>query len=325
MAYVPKEDRFKGFARGWFLVAFSDELKAGDVQNMRYFGQELVLFRTQEGVAHVLNAYCPHLGAHLGKGKVIGDALECPFHAWRFDGTGQCVDIPYCERIPPKAQTRAWRTDEVNGMIFVWHDPQGNTEPEYTIPVLEEYTSGKWLPWVTSKLMIRTHPKEIVENVVDKAHFSPVHNTEIEAFENEFIDHMAIQRAAGVAYPQGGGKDNFKINATYYGPAYQLSKMEGVLSSRLVNAHTPIDENSLDLRFAVSLKIMGNAEKTRTFAQMYCDNLRNGFHEDIDIWENKLYRDTPVLCAGDGPIIKLRTWYQQFFQPSSTDQPQDAP
>ena len=325
MAYVAKEDRFKGFARGWFLVAFSDELKPGDVQKMRYFGQELVLFRTEEGDAHVLDAYCPHLGAHLGKGKVVGGSLECPFHAWRFNGEGECTEIPYCEKIPKKAKTRAWRTDEVNGMIFVWHDPRGDTEPEYRIPVLEEYGTDAWLPWTTSILTIKTHPKEIVENVVDKAHFGPVHNTHVHTFENEFVDHMGIQRAAGVAYPQGGGKDEFSINATYYGPAYQVSKMEGVLSSRLINAHTPIDEGSLHLRFAVSLKIIGdNTEKTEKFAQFYSNNLRDGFHEDIEIWENKLYRETPVLCAGDGPIIKLRSWYQQFFQPPEDDSAQDA-
>lgn len=57
------------------------------------------MFRGQEGQAHVLNAYCPHLGANLAVGgRVVGNCIECPFHGWRFEGSdGKCVKIPYAE------------------------------------------------------------------------------------------------------------------------------------------------------------------------------------------------------------------------------------
>lgn len=57
----------------------------------------MVVFRTESGVANVFDAYCPHLGAHLGiGGKVIGDCIECPFHLWSFRSTdGECVKVPY--------------------------------------------------------------------------------------------------------------------------------------------------------------------------------------------------------------------------------------
>jgi cholesterol 7-dehydrogenase len=60
-------------------------------------GEHFVVFRTEKGVASVLDAYCPHLGAHLGIGsRVIGDCVECPFHGWQFRGEdGQCTSIPY--------------------------------------------------------------------------------------------------------------------------------------------------------------------------------------------------------------------------------------
>jgi 3-ketosteroid 9alpha-monooxygenase subunit A len=47
---------------------------------------------------------------------------------------------------------------------------------------------------------------------------------------------------------------------------------------------------------------------------MYVENLRLGFHEDIAIWENKVYRESPRLVDGDGPIGKLRAWYKQFYR-----------
>ena len=56
------------FPNGWFKVCFSDELEVGDVKPLHQFGQELVIYRTEDGTARVLDAFCPHLGAHLGYG-----------------------------------------------------------------------------------------------------------------------------------------------------------------------------------------------------------------------------------------------------------------
>ena len=307
-------NELQGYPRGWFVIGFSDELSPGDVKPLKYFGRELVLFRGEDGTVVVLDAYCPHLGAHLGfGGKVVDCTIRCPFHAWRFDRDGRCVEVPYASKIPLRAQIAAWPVRERNGLIFVWHSRSGEA-PDYEIPVIEEYGKSEWTAWHKKLLTIRTHPKEIVENVADKAHFPKVHGTHVSKFENEFVDHMAIQRTEGVAYPRGGGEDRFKLTATYYGPAYQITEMESVLENRLLNCHTPIDEHTLHLRFGVMLKLAGNAAKTAKFAEMYVENLQVGFGEDIAIWEHKLYRDAPLLCDGDGAIGKLRRWYRQFYE-----------
>ena len=222
------------------------------------------------------------------------------------------MEIPYAKKIPKKACVPSYTVEEKNGLVFMWHHPAG-TPPEFDIPVIEEWGKPGWTRWTISKLELQTHPKEIVENVVDKAHFPRVHQTNIESFENEFDGHKATQKTKGVAYPLGGGKDEFEITATYFGPGYQISWMKGVLETRLINAHTPIDEHRLDLRFGVLMKFLGSEEKTKKIADMYTQNLTLGFHQDRAIWENKKYREIPVLCDGDGPIIKLRQWYAQFY------------
>jgi cholesterol 7-dehydrogenase len=63
-------------------------------------GEQLVVFRDEKGEAHILDAYCPHMGANLGVGgRVVGDCIECPFHGWKFRGyDGKCTEVPYSEK-----------------------------------------------------------------------------------------------------------------------------------------------------------------------------------------------------------------------------------
>ena len=90
---------------GWFVMDESRNLAPGEMRSLHAFGKDLVLFRAETGEARLVDAYCPHLGAHLGMGgKVDGDGIRCPFHGWRFDGeTGRCTDVPYLEGGRPPA------------------------------------------------------------------------------------------------------------------------------------------------------------------------------------------------------------------------------
>ncbi len=306
---------FAGYPRGWFVVQFSDELAPGQVKPLRYFGKELVVFRTDAGHARVLDAFCPHMGAHLAHpGRVEGEGIVCPFHAWKFDGAGTCVSVPYATKIPAKARIDAWPTVEKNGMVYVWHDADGRG-PDWEVPDVEGFGTDAWTGWNHSVLEIKTHPREIVENIVDTAHFLPVHGTAAENFRNEFEGHVAVQHNEGIAYPLGGGEDRYKLTATYFGPAYMVTHMRGVLESMLINAHTPIGPNLLHLRFAVALKKDGGREPSAKFLARYVDNLRAGYLQDVAIWEHKVFRPRPVLCDGDGKIPALRKWYGKFFEP----------
>lgn len=311
---APATHAMHGFPRGWFVVAFSDELPPRGVLPLRYFGRALVLFRGEDGVARALDAHCPHLGADLGAGGVVrGNGLRCPFHHWVFDEAGLCVEIPRCDRIPRQARLGVWPVCERNHMIFIWYHRDG-APPDFDVPRLRVETEEGWLPWRHARMRIRTHSREIVENVVDVQHFPTVHGTEITTFENEFVDERAVQRTTGVAYPRGGGKDRFELEATYHGPGYQITDMRGWLHSMLVNAHTMIDDHTLDLRFGVSIKPRGSSQETEGFLDAYVKNLTTGFMEDVQIWENKVWRDQPLLSSADGPIMRLRRWYAQFYQ-----------
>jgi 3-ketosteroid 9alpha-monooxygenase subunit A len=299
------------YPRGWFVVAFSSEIPPLGVRSMHFFGEQLVGFRGEDGAVHVLDAYCAHMGAHLGDGVVSGNSIQCPFHAWRYCGTGECVEIPYAKKIPPKARQRAWTVREVNGVVLVWHDERGGA-PDFEVPLIPDFGSPDWTTWNTFHYPIKTHPREIVENLADRAHFPSVHRTEIDEFEFSVEGHTATQRVKGRAHV-AGGVDRFASSTTYHGPGYLLMRMSGAMQNYMLVAHTPVDTMSLELRMGVMLKNVAKPVEMASLVALYMSNLKSGFEDDIKIWERKLYREIPVLCDGDGPITQLRRWYRQFY------------
>src|SRR5262245_37759954 len=177
------------FPNGWFRVAFSNELRPGGVIPLRYFSRDFVLFRTSDGTPHLLDAYCPHLGAHLGYGgRVEGNAIRCPFHGWLWGGQGSCMEVPYARKVPPTAQIRTWPVREVNGLIMIYYHAQAEP-PHWQVPELAEYRSPEWTPCrPVHRWKIRSHPQEIAENGIDTAHMPLVHYQQTRAIESEAFE-----------------------------------------------------------------------------------------------------------------------------------------
>ncbi|HET8704799.1 MAG TPA: Rieske 2Fe-2S domain-containing protein, partial [Pseudomonadales bacterium] len=82
------------YARGWHCIGRIDQYNEKPVM-LNYFGTKLVAYRGASGDLHVLDGYCPHMGADLSMGYVEGDSIRCAMHAWRWGKDGVCDDIPY--------------------------------------------------------------------------------------------------------------------------------------------------------------------------------------------------------------------------------------
>src|SRR3546814_13153829 len=115
------------YPTGWFWVAWSHEVSVEDAPRpLRYFGRDLVLYRGASGRPVVLDAHCPHLGAHLGYGgSVCDDDIVCPFHGWRWAPDGSNVEIPYDDKITTSRTVGAWSVPADCGGILVGHDAPG--------------------------------------------------------------------------------------------------------------------------------------------------------------------------------------------------------
>src|SRR5215217_5841081 len=83
---------------GWFCVGYPENFPAGEPKALYYFARHLVGWRDERGEMHVNDAFCPHLGAHLGHGGTVDDCqIVCPFHGWKYDAAGENTEIPYSD------------------------------------------------------------------------------------------------------------------------------------------------------------------------------------------------------------------------------------
>jgi len=301
------------FAEGWYLVCWSADLGPGEVMPLRYFARDFVLFRTESGEPKLLDAHCPHLGAHLGYGgRVEGDEVICPFHGWRFSSEGRCTAVPYASRIPPRAAIRSYAVSEHSEMILAYIGREGSS-PSYEVPPIDELDDPAWTPLERSEVTIATQPREVIENIADRAHFGPVHGQFIDDFEMIIDGPRAIQRTMGRGGTLDGKPIPVKTVATYHGPAVQFTHLGWAYDMVLINAHVPIDEDQLQLRFGVSLRTGEGTKIDRKVILRHVAAARDGYFQDVAIWEHKRWRDRPLLADGDGPIGKIREWYQSFF------------
>jgi len=342
------------FARGWHIVAFSQELGAGEVKALHYFNLDLVLFRGESGAAAVLDAYCPHLGAHLaGTGsRVIGDSLRCPFHGWQFDGAGSCTAIPYARKIPERARSgalKAWPVVEKNGFIAIWHDPE-NGEPNWELPDIPDWGPQGWGDWRFNRARIKAHGREIIENIVDIGHFPSVHGGVALQFDNTFTPYSVSQESriqadarAELIQPADFALDLNQWRrqqlspdarqwgvGTYHGPAimYFYNTSEGgyaPFKSWWVNYHTPINDTEVELTSGVIVASLNERPLPPEFVENYPLAAIAAFSQDVEVWKTKIYRSDPILCDGDGPIHKLRKWYNRFYLPRAREHWDETP
>ena len=316
------------FARGWHCLGLARDFSDGKPHQVLAFGQKLVVFAGSDGALNVLDAYCRHMGGDLSQGTVKGDEIACPFHDWRWGGDGRCKQIPYARRVPLRARTASWPTLVQDGMLFVWNDPEGKQPPaDVTIPRIEGASRDDWTDWVWYTTVIEgSNCREIVDNVVDMAHFFYVHYSFPTYFKNVFEGHVATQYQKGLGRedvrPQSkSGAPNLLGNtsvASYHGPSFMIDDLtyhyeDGDVNSVLINCHYPITENSFVLQYGIMVEKAAHLADPESMARKMGDYIKIGFEQDVEIWRNKARIDNPLLCEEDGPVYQLRRWYEQFY------------
>jgi nitrite reductase/ring-hydroxylating ferredoxin subunit len=178
-----------GFNESWYPICTSEELGRGAVLSVVFLHGRAVAWRGEDGVAHVTSPFCPHLGADLQLGTVVGNNLRCVFHHWQFDGTGACVQHPKGDVTPASARLFAFPTQERFGLVWAFN----GKEPTFDLP-------GFSIP--DDQLVHRVDadpfdypvdPYVLFSNSMDFAHLEAVHGlTLISDPDDVRIDRMGI-------------------------------------------------------------------------------------------------------------------------------------
>lgn len=306
------------YAIGWFQVAYSDELSAGEVRTLHYFGRDLVLWRDRDGQVVLCDAYCPHLGAHLGFGGVVtDDGMRCPLHGWLFDADGRCVAVPAGALDGPDgpaidsvAALRIYPTIETDSLVLAWFHPAA-AAPGFQIPGCGLIADGTFVPLDRRQWTARTIWQEAAESILDLTHVSELHG--LEPYRRHEMSQDGPTRHTGMTQPLRTplGTVDLTIEIDAIGPGYVITKIGDNLI--VIQAFSPVDEELLDVRFTFFGRDLGAPRRTERVAAPLIADLVRQTEQHVTIWSHKAYVADPPLTPEDGPIRPFRDWAAQFY------------
>ncbi len=325
---ISKDDLYKfntvppagvgGYDQCWYPVARSSDLENGQIIGEDYFGGRVVVYRGVSGEAHVMAAYCRHVGASLCTGEVLNEDVRCMFHHWRFGPDGQCTHIPSGEPIPERARMFTFPTAEKYGLIWAFN----GEEPLYDLPKIPIDDSE--IQWLVSE----PHEEEqefhmLISNSYDFQHLKWVHDLELtrlpEPDDIQFGDFGASYQAEFVDPKLGPMKQDHRLFGTN---AFHLSGDFG--GTRLIVLCAQIDLPGGRARmWSVAASFAGKTDEER---EKVNGLLETGvgysfklMEDDYPITHCIRYADD-VLVESDWGVRKYVTYLRGYprFQPPVT-------
>ncbi len=333
----------------WYAVGWADQWKPGDIIPVVVWQQAIAVYRDTEGQLHALEDVCPHKGVALHKGKVQGCHLTCSYHGWEFDGSGQCVSIPYItgSQKLPQAQVRSYPVQERYNLIWVFPgDPTEATGCQP--PDIPEFSQPGWL-MVPFTANFKAHFSIYNENCMDVFHGFLHEN--LQAWFDPVLLNLGETEAAVCAEYQVSYKGRLAqflglseradqvttlpISIHYRYPNY-YSSLQGV--SCLYSLRLPVGptESKSFALFFFKVRLPAWALKPlkpllRTLLQRVV--LRKFISQDIDMMESeqqnylanphrRYVEINPAIIAIQRLIVRQ---YEQFMQKSSQSQTSGNP
>jgi phenylpropionate dioxygenase-like ring-hydroxylating dioxygenase large terminal subunit len=307
---------FKAFANQWTAIALTSELDSEKPLGLVIAGERIALFRDAQGQARALIDVCPHRGVALSLGKVKDGCLTCPFHGWRFDGTGACVKVPW----DPDAKRETLSAKPVPlveqaGLLWLYTAvgalPESNPEVPEELRRRDLRQTGFAVDW-------NTHWTRAMENMLDFPHLPFVHTGTIgkslrKPAEQSRMDMIFEERPFGyVSHFQINGKDE-PGELDYHFPNIMVLHIPMPWRTlKLCIACVPIDEN----RTRMVIVSMRNFLKFRIFDWLFRAINRRVASEDKPILETSWPAEVPppgqeLSVRLDKPTLYFRRLYRE--------------
>ena len=156
----------------WYVAAPSDDLRHAPIART-VLGRSLALYRGADGRPVVLSDRCRHRNMALSAGRVVDGCLQCPYHGWRYDAAGRCVEIPSLGHgsVPAVAPLRSYPAVDSDGYVWVFMGPEPPAAAPFRFPHLGERG------WTSFRMRTRFPASALacVENFLDCPHTVFVH------------------------------------------------------------------------------------------------------------------------------------------------------
>jgi len=182
------------FRRYWFPALLSEELPEADCPpvRVRLLGEDLVAFRDTNGDVGIVDAYCPHRRAPMFFGRNEECGLRCVYHGWKFDKSGNCVDMP---SEPPDSQFKtkvkiaAYPAWEGGGMVWIYMGPPELQPPPPDHELVRAPANHRFV----SKMFEDCNFLQALEGGIDPTHATILHNVKIgdRSFLNKYDELVA--------------------------------------------------------------------------------------------------------------------------------------
>lgn len=180
--------------RYWQPVAVAIELEKEPVRRVRFFGEDLTLYRSKAGEYGLITDRCPHRCMSLEFGIPDANGLRCAYHGWVFNGNGDCVEQPFEDRNFPEANYRArikitaYPVQELGGLLFAYFGPHpAPLLPRWDILVRDDLNRAVEIHRLPCNWL------QCMDNAADPVHFEYLHA----AFGNYTLEKLG--RPAGMA------------------------------------------------------------------------------------------------------------------------------
>ncbi|WP_042881996.1 aromatic ring-hydroxylating dioxygenase subunit alpha [Cupriavidus necator] len=171
----------------WYVAGWDKEVGPSDLFSRTIIGIPVLMYRAEDGKLVAMEDRCCHRGAPLSVGRREGDCVRCMYHGLKFDPTGQCIEAPAQQRIPPHARVRTFPVVERNRWIWIWMGDAEAADPAL-IPDTHWLDDPAWRS-LDGYIHYDVNYLLIADNLLDFSHLPFVHPTTLGGSE----DYAGVQ------------------------------------------------------------------------------------------------------------------------------------
>lgn len=340
----------------WYMAAWADEIKPGEMFQRRLLDQPIVFFRRTDGGIAALHDRCPHRFVPLHLGKIKGDAIECGYHGLQFDCSGRCVLNPHSNNTPAAARVKSYAVAEKDGIAWIWMGEAQGAKTE----LLPDFSRMHSVPSSAASrgyLWTDCNYKLIADNVMDLSHADFLHadsvgggaftrsRTEVQEHGDDVhITWNCIHDCAPPAYdrfmPQPGEPVNFQTEVRWRAPGIMHLDItitprddpegEGL---RTDNAHivTPETETTSHYYFWLTRRFRTDDEEINARRQAIMYNAFSNQDKPMlseqqqAMGTDDLFGLGPVLLPSDAGAVRARRKLEQLIRSEQSTKAPAAP